>query len=285
MLHKSVMEECLYMLDPHDPRMAAGAQDIANCRVRTIKSGDLIEVESFPMHRIGSASHRRRREASCTSAAQQEVNKRNTAKAIMRYLNANFGGGDIAITCTYAEGALPESVELAQKNVSAYIRRLRRLFIRLQKAGVIPEGEELKYLYVSEYATKGGAPVRIHHHVICNIPDRDAAEKCWRAGRANADRLQPDKYGFTALAKYLSKAPAHKRRWDKSRNLKAPQITQADKKLSRRRMMLIADDVEDNAKEIFMRLYPGCEYLDCEVRVSEWVQGAYIYARLRRKRD
>ena len=59
-------------------------------------------------------------------------------------------------------------------------------------------------------------------------------------------------------------------------------MTTADKKLSRRQMLRIAEAADTEAKAIFTRLYPGCEYLDCEVRRSEWVQGAYIYARMRR---
>lgn len=273
--------EYAYLLNPGDMRAALGQGDIANYRVRTIRSGDQVEVEAYPIHRPGSNSIRRRREAeSCTSEAQAEVNRRNAERKITRLLNANFTRHDISMTWTYETA--PGSIEAAQKELTNGINRLRRLFKRLQAAGKIDAESEFKYLYVSEYATREGEPVRVHHHIVCNIPDRDAAEACWKRGRANADRLQPDRYGFTALGKYLSKAPTHKRRWAGSRNLKQPTITVADRKLSKRRAMALIDDVEANAYEIFTKLYPDCEYLDCTVRVSEWMQGGYIYARMRK---
>lgn len=274
-------EESLYLLDAQDLRACPGVGDIANVRVRTIRSGDQIECECYPIHKPGSGSRRRRKEAG-TSEAQEAVNRRNVARQITRYLNANFTAADIHITATYADGQLPTTEKDAQRELAAYMRRLRRLFARMQRQGRISQSAEFKYLYVSEYASRDGEPVRIHHHIVCNLPDRDAAESCWRAGRANADRLQPDRYGFTALAKYLTKAPRNKRKWDKSRNLRPPRVTVADKKLSRRQMLRIAEAADTEAKAIFTRLYPGCEYLDCEVRRSEWVQGAYIYARMRR---
>lgn len=276
-------DESLYLLDVGDLRACPGYGDVANVRVRTIRSGDYIEAECYPIHRPGSGSQRRKRKAE-TSAAQAEVNRRNTAKQITRYLNANFDASDIHITATYGSHELPRDEREAQKKLSAYIRRLKKAYAKLQKEGRIPQESQLKYLYVSEYATRDGEAVRIHHHIVCNFPDREMAEELWRAGRANADRLQPDRYGLTALAKYLTKAKRNKRKWGRSRNLCQPRITVADKKLSRRQMMHIASAAEMEAKEIFIRLYPGCEYLDCDVRTSEWVQGAYIYARLRKQK-
>lgn len=283
MSHKQAPEmEYAYLLNPGDLRAAIGQGDIANYRVRTIRAGTQLEVEAYPIHKPGSYSMRRKREAdSMTSSAQAEVNRRNAEKKINRLLNANFGKNDISMTWTYE--AVPESTDEAQRNLTNGIARLRRLFKRLQAAGRIEQKAEFKYLYVSEYATREGRPVRIHHHIVCNVPDRDAAEKCWTHGRANADRLQPDRYGFTALAKYLTKAPTHKRRWAGSRNLVQPTVTVADRKLSKRRARALMEDVEANAYEIFTKLYPSCEYLDCQVKTSEWMQGAYIYARMRRE--
>ena len=55
--------EYAYLLNPGDMRAALGQGDVANYRLRTIKSGDQVEVEAYPIHRPGSNSIRRRREA------------------------------------------------------------------------------------------------------------------------------------------------------------------------------------------------------------------------------
>ena len=172
--------EYAYLLNPGDMRAALGQGDVANYRLRTIKSGDQVEVEAYPIHRPGSNSIRRRREAeSCTSEAQAEVNRRNAEKKITRLLNANFTRKDISMTWTYETA--PGSIEAAQKELTNGISRLRRLFKRLQAAGKIDAGSEFKYLYVSEYATREGEPVRV------NMEDGFEAfgEKLWNA--LNAD--------------------------------------------------------------------------------------------------
>lgn len=62
-------------------------------------------------------------------------------------------------------------------------------------------------------------------------------------------------------------------------------MTTCDSKISRRRAALIAADVLVNGREIFEEaLFPGFRLVeDVRVTVSDYVAGAYIYAKLRRK--
>ena len=66
-----------------------------------------------------------------------------------------------------------------------------------------------------------------------------------------------------------------------ARGLIIPQPTEADKKISRRRVEKIAQDIRrdpDLARLHVEACYPGYEVLEMQVKTSEWVTGAYVYA-------
>jgi hypothetical protein len=113
--------------------------------------------------------------------------------------------------------------------------------------------------------------------------DRDEAERLWGKGWANCKRLQPDEYGLEAVARYMIKNPKGNKRWCASKNLVEPREYIADKKLSRRRVEQMAREVEDAPRAIFEKLFPEYAFTDCTVKRSEFVAGAYVYARMRRK--
>ena len=136
---------------------------------------------------------------------------------------------------------------------------------------------------VSEGRREGSRQKRVHHHIVisCGL-SRDELEAIWGKGRSRTDRLQADRYGYTALARYLTKEPEGAKRYFCSRNLKEPVITVSDTKLSVRKAERLARDVEDAAPAIFGRMFKNCEFLDCVVKRSDFVPGVYLYARLRR---
>lgn len=273
------LSAALYELDVGNPDAMPGAGEIANYAVKTICSGDIIEMEACPVFKRGTRSGDAVRRGS-TREAQRKINERNRRKHIVRYINANFGQGDVVITLTYAQA--PESDKRAISDMRNYIARLKRMHARMVKRGELPADHELKWLCTTETASKYGRPVRVHHHVVLNIPDRDALEACWQQGRANARRLQPDRFALTALALYMTKTIKYGLRFTHSRNLTKPQETYAQRKLSRRRALAIVQDMDAAAPEILGKLYPGCEFLNCDVKLSEFAQGGYIYAIMRR---
>ena len=249
---------------------------VGKYRCKTVKHGDQLDVEIFPIW--NTAAENRRAKAAVTRKAQAALNEKNARKRLIRKINANFTSADLELTLTYADG-VPD-LEGARRDMQNYIRRVKRY----RKAQGLPE---LKYVYVIEYAGEDGEPKRVHHHVIMSGMDRDEAERLWGKGRANSARLQPDENGLEGLAKYITKTiPRFKseKRWASSKNLVEPTVTVADTKISRRKAARLAHDADAYGKELFEHLYPGYLFNDIEIKASAYVAGAYIYARMRRRR-
>ena len=245
-------------------------------RVKTIKSGDVLECEIYPIWDTKAEAGRARRAK--TKEAQRRINVRNARKRFCRLVNTNFAAGDLWLTLTYS-GEQPD-LEQARRDMQNYIRRVRTYRARHG----LPE---LKYAYVIEYMGDDGRRARVHHHIIMSAMDRDAAESLWGKGRANADRLQPDDGGLTGVAMYMTKGVGAgggqgTKRWAASRNLAKPIETVADHKVSKARVERLARDIGE-AKGIFERLYRGYTYTDCKVTRSDFVAGAYIYVTMRRQ--
>ena len=89
--------------------------------------------------------------------------------------------------------------------------------------------------------------------------------------------------GAARLARYLNKQKQSGRWWSHSRNLKQPPKTVSERKVSRRRLSMIAADVYHDGRGILEALYPGYRLMECIVHYSDYVSGAYIYARMRRR--
>lgn len=251
-------------------------RNVFRYRARTIKAGDVLEVEVFPIW--NTQNEVRRAKKAATREAQRNLNDKNAKKRLIRKINANFSEEDLCVTLTYKNGFVPDE-EQARRDIRNYIRRVRDW----RRKNGLPE---LKYVYVIEYGGGGGRRKRVHHHVILSGMDRDVAEALWQGrGWANSRRLQPDDYGLEALARYMTKEPNGGKRWAASRNLVDPKITEADTKISRRKVEQMAEDFEDMPAEIFGKLFPEYAFNDCTVKYSTFVAGAYIYARMHRRPD
>lgn len=294
---------------------------VGNQRVKTVRAGELLYIASFPIWNT-RAQAEQAKNAPRNAEAVRWVNVRNRRTRFEQIVHANFGRDDYYFTATYTESPKgnrrldedyykdePKDEIEAQSNVRKFIRALRALVRR--KGG---EVKKLKYLYVTEETyTRHPDPAydraRYHHHMLITrevgsgvILTRDEIEQLWQdmpfaSGRVRCDRLQPDtNNGLSAVAQYLVKqekgetlvtekgARKNQHRYAGSKNLKKPKPTVADHKISKRRVQHLAVDVRANAKDIFESLYPG--YRLCEeptVRTSDYVEGAYIYAKMIRK--
>ena len=287
------------------PKGEMNQTEVGAIRTKTIKAGDTLEVESFPIVRIDAGARREAIRRKST-AAQEKLNIENARKKICRLLENNFSEGDYGLHLTVDYGVyehgrmnkkeyidrversgLPTEDDGARKLIKNYLRRVKR---EMKRRGQDPKG--LKYLYVIE--SNGGGkkddpePMfeKYHFHAAISAPglDRNDLERLWEAGYANCDRLDFKHNGLQAFAKYITKQRKAVRRWARSRNLIEPIATVSDRKISKRRAAMIAMDVNQFGKEIFEKLYPGYRCTDeVRVRFSEFVQGAYIYARMRRK--
>lgn len=254
-------------------------KQIIKYRMKTIKSGDVLECEIYPIWKTVTPGTRVAVEKA-SRKAQKNLNDRNAQKHLVRLINTNFTKDDIWATFTYEDGKVPASPEAAKKDMQNYIRRAKR---HMKKHGL----GELKYVYVTEF-TRNGEKIRVHHHIVMNLRDRDAAEAIWQNGAyTHTRRLQPNDFGLTGLAKYITKEKHNtkvretSKRYSVSRNLKQPTITVADSKITRRRVEKIAQHDVD-PQQFFEAVYKDYTFKNMDVKYSHYVSGAYLYAQLKK---
>ena len=292
-------KDCLALFDTSvGGRLDGGWRaGVLHQRTKTIKAGPMVYVECFPVWDTATAQ-RARSEAKKEAhrKAQMRLNQRNARKKLDRLVNANFGSGDLIITCTYGHGKQPQDDERAAKDIRNYIKRIQ--YMR-RKRGL----PEMRYIYVTEVTVSEQYGVRYHHHIIMSGGiGRDEAEACWgkkHGGICNAKKCQPTNRHLTGFSRYLTmdkrertmeadgknRQRKMRRGWVPSKNLVDPVQSVADKKISIRKAGRIAETVEDfaRAREIFEKLYPDCELLEVSAKRSQWAAGVYVYAELRKK--
>lgn len=282
-------------------RLAGGwAAGVVHQRTRTTKAGPMVYVECYPVWDTQARKAARteaQREAH--RRAQEALNRKNARKRLERLVNANFGAGDLILTCEYGHGRQPGDDAQAARDIRNYMRRIKRIQARA--------GGGLRYIYVTEVTHSERYGVRYHHHVICSGEGltREDAEACWRrkhGGICNAKTAQPTERHLSGFARYLTadkrertmerdgknpQARAMRRRWCASTGLKKPEdsATVADKKISIRKAGRIAEAAQDieRMRTVFERLYPGARLLEIEAKKSQWAAGVYITAILRRE--
>jgi hypothetical protein len=247
-------------------------KNIERVRTKTIKSGEMLEVEIYPVYNT-RLSLPRATKKKYSRAAQRKLNNRNAVKKIVRLVNTNFKPGvDIWVHLPYDDENLPATLEAAQKNMQNYVKRLKRYAARQDWA-------ELKYVYITEGG--GNTNKRFHHHMTVNFPDRDVAEWLWKGGEyPRANRLRDSVFKFEGMARYVSKDPQGSKRYVASRNLKKPIESRADFKFTRGGVLKILQGRRD-AKTEFERRYKGYRFLDMKAFISDFVSGAYLYVRMR----
>ena len=242
-------------------------------KTRTIRSGNLTEVESYPVY---SWNYRRMlNKTHPTSEAMRTVNNRNARKKFERLAECNFRPGtDYALHLTYA-GKAPDNSEQCEKDLRNYMRRVNRA---RKKLGL----GKARCIGVIETGSCGG---RLHHHLLIEGGlDRDTMEQLWGLGHANCDRIRE---GVTALVRYMTKGFDGKRengrhRYFYTKNLVRPRVTESRSRISRRQAERIREDADMNAEVIIRKKWPDRKLESVELKQSDWLPGVYIYARMRR---
>ena len=244
-------------------------------RENKIYSGNMLEVEVYPIT-LKERKQTRRKKQRESLPKQKRLNDKNSRKHLIRLINTNFTNKDYSVTLTYDNNNLPSSEDIARRDVYNYLRRIKRY---LKKCNL----PDLKYIAVIEYKEQQEKKksIRIHHHIIMSgdIP-RDKVEEIWGKGRANADRLQSDEFGYEALGRYISKDPKGNKRWCQSMNLKQPIIKVNDFKYSKKKVNELARS--QGEKQVFERIYKGYAYRDYKVSVSDFVPGTYLYIKMQK---
>jgi len=244
-------------------------------KTRTIRCGDVTEVEAYPIYSRAYPDAGRMKERIRSSKAQQALNDRRAEDRFRRKAEANFGSGDYFLTLTY-DGTAP-TMDQALRDCRNFLARVNRA----RKKKGLPRA---RYMAVVEAGNRNG---RAHHHFLIDGGlSREEYETIWGKGQANCDRLRLKNNGLMGLCKYLLKnAGAEQRakdakRWMCSRNLKEPKITESVHKVTKRQAARIAQDAELQGDGIMRKLYPGTQLMDLSVRRSDFLAGAYIFARL-----
>ena len=292
--------EILYDL----PQGEYSEKAVGGVTTKTVRAGDSLEVECFPIINITQDAKREARRRASTKA-QENLNLKNTRKQIRRLMEKNFTPADFVLHPTYdygfvdrafanmkdtlkawEEAGFPMNDDDARRIIKNYIARIRRL---IKRRGGDPK--KFKYIYVIETTREprdsdfNALPARYHYHMVISslgiLTPEDLAA-LWGFGYTKAEPLDFRFNGLEGLSKYITKQRKITRRWARSKNLQEPDIRVSSRKISRRRAALIAADVQANAKEIFEKIYPGYILQEAEVKYSDFVPGAYIYARMRR---
>mgnify|MGYP003306111398 FL=1 len=280
--------------------------EVGGTRTKTIRAGDSLEVESFPIVYVSDGAKRERKTRK-SGKSQQMLNRINAEKKFRRLVENNFTSGDWVAHPTYDYGFIdrgfcnvndtikalrdagyPMDDEEAVRVMRNFIRRLKK---RVQQKGGDPK--QLKYVYVVE-ATRlprdgeiNPLPPRYHYHMVLSslgvITINDINE-LWQYGFSKAQPVDTRFNGLEGLSNYFLKQRRGKRKWSSSKNLKKPEEKVSNRKISRRRAAMIADDVQHNGREIMEKLYPGYSCERIEVKYSDFIAGAYIYARMRRRK-
>ena len=276
--------------------------------VRTVtwRAGNLLEIACYPLTRLGEAAKREAKRRRSTPA-MEKVNARNAERKIMRYIEANFSPEACVVTGTYAYPAdgdyammdvkamageyearkLPWEMERVRMDVRNWLGKLRR---RVKQLAGDPR-RDFKWLIRIEESKEPpipGIPAKFHFHAVVEGPglDSQAVKALWeeKHGTARVDGLCLNDDGAARLARYFTKQKSGGRWWSHSRNLIDPPPRVSDRKVSRRRLSKLAGDVMKDGREILEKLYPGYRLAEAPVvRYSDFVAGAYIYARMRRR--
>ncbi len=257
--------------------------NVSQMRAKTYKAGEMLQVSFFPIWNTLAEAKSAGRKPS--RPAQQKLNDQRAQDNFILYANNNFSEKDLIITLGYSNARRPDDLEGVIRDINNFIRKMRYRHVKRN----LPE---LRHLYCIEgtkyYIDQNDLDAKFHIHIlISGDMDRDEIEKLWDGGAyPQTRRLDPyERRGLTGLSAYISKAKDDRmRRWSHSRNLKLPEPTTADRKLSKAQAKKIAVDIEA-ARAWFAKTYKGYE-LDEEslcVKRSEYVAGVYIRARLYKK--
>ena len=281
--------------------LPAGEYDghgIDGVRTVTIRAGRSLEVLCHPIVRRWPEAARAKKEKP-TKEAMQKINARNLELEIMRLSEMNFTHGQAMVfTGTYEypnendvgmmniddvwkdwrKRRLPEGVEDVRRDMRNFMGRVRR---RME------DPKALKWILRIEEDGKleaFGLPARYHVHLLieAGAMNQDALRELWPYGFTRCDRFDLKHDGAARIARYITKEKKRGRWVSHSRNLKKPEPRVSERRVSRRRLSVIAQDVQHEGRGIFEKLYPGYKVAeDIRVTWSDYLPGAFIYCRMR----
>lgn len=168
--------------------------------LKRVRAGRLVYAVVYTTPATGDSRTAREQKRKISTMAREMLNARTSFQKLERTLAANFDTGDLLITLTYDDKHLPFDRDEA-------VRRLRSWVPKWRKARKA-RGQELNYIYVTEWQSSKGK--RLHHHMVANSTGEDLEEikRLWIYGDVEVQRLTFDQWHtYEELASYLTKEP------------------------------------------------------------------------------
>lgn len=241
-------------------------------REQSIYAGKRREVSWYPVWSDGRRVPERAPKEKRSTKEQEKYNHDQAVKKFLLLVNANFDKGDLILHLTFDDEHLPSTWEEVHRLLTNYQNRIK--YWR-KKQGL----SELRYVYTVEMTVrksgKRAGEINWHIHMFMTKMPRDLAEDMWPAGvRVNADRYNPDRFGYEAAAKYIAKDLGGGKRFAYSKNLKKPvKGKPKDGKITQRGLQKIILSRGDDA-EYWEKKYPGYRFQGYE-KPPEMCQNPY----------
>ena len=233
--------------------------------------GDYMDVMIYPVY---TKKPCRRKKAKPTSEVQQKLKEIYAEEKLIRIANANFTPRDYKVELTYSSEHLPQSDEDADRELTNFLRRVKRY--RKQR-GL----SELKYIAVTEKGSRSG---RYHHHLIMS-GDVDLFDlvSLWGKGIVGSDLLIFDENGIANLVKYMMKQLKDfiGKKYKRSRNMIVPEAKKRDNRFSKRMIVELAKDTENRAE--YEKLYEGYHLAKADAIFNDVNGGVFLRMRYYRK--
>lgn len=246
-------------------------------REKRIFSGKVLEAEFYPVT-IDGRKYTRGTKKRISRASQQKLNEKNARKKLRRLIETNFEEEkDYYCTFTYSPAEQPESYEQCKRDVTNFLRRVRRA----RKKEGLPE---LKYIYAIERTRT------FHVHlVISGGLSRKTIKNLWGKGEIKkVEELQSGEHGFQALANYLckewdsAKLPGSRKRYTPSRNLKQPVEKRRDNVFTPHFLERLCKQCVGD-RDYWERRYKGYSFVDASPEFNEDYGTWYLSVFLKKK--
>lgn len=264
-------------------------------REKRTKSGPLLEIDYYP---VFSSSGRAVPRKKPPPEKKTEYNLRESAKRLVRLINANFDRKDYFMAITYAAEAAPQTEEETRRDFSNYLRR-----VRTKRASELKKVEKLirelpldrslkdlrrelmakrrklrrpmKAAYTLEQITYQRGPYRgranwhSHLFVTGGLEPRTMA-RIWKKGvQVKCDYYQPERFGPEAAGRYMFKSPKGKKKFTCTKNMKKPDVSQKDGKISAATVEKMATQRMDDGR-YWQGKAPGYRLLRTYPRYDEY---------------
>lgn len=261
----------------YDRPMRSGKQGVLLMRTKTVKAGDHLDADIYPVLDWEYSRETKRRGR--TPEQMAKANFKNAQRRAAQLANANFGDGDLICHLTMAEECSYEEFLTIKRR---FMDKLRRRF-RAAKV-------DFAYMGIIE-STNGGRRHHLHMLLRGGALTRDEVEAIWARGTANVDRVQTQYQdgGLEGFVRYITRhkdtqEKLMRRKWFSSKGLKQPKTTYSDRKFSRGAAARIEKAVQEDARREFEKRYPGYRMVEYSVHYSDFLPGVYVHAHMVRSK-